>query len=52
MNKLVLGVGINDLGYRVHVQEEVTKKWRQKNQEYCFSMQILYSVDRHAKKVL
>ena len=25
MNKLVLGVGINDLGYRVHVQEEVTK---------------------------
>ena len=25
MNKLVFGVGINDLGYRVHVQEEVTK---------------------------
>jgi hypothetical protein len=28
------------------------KKWRQKNQEDCFSMQILYSVDRHVKKVL
>ena len=25
MNKLVYGVGVNDLGYRVHVQEEVTK---------------------------
>ena len=25
MNKLVWGVGVNDLGYRVHVQEEVTK---------------------------
>ena len=24
-NKLVLGVGVNDLGYRVHVQEWVTK---------------------------
>ncbi len=25
MNKLVWGVGVNDLGYRVHVREEVTK---------------------------
>ena len=25
MNKLTWGVGVNDLGYRVHVQEEVTK---------------------------
>ena len=25
MNKLTCGVGVNDLGYRVHVQEEVTK---------------------------
>ena len=25
MNKLVFGVGVNDLGYRVHVQEDVTK---------------------------
>ncbi len=25
MKKLVYGVGINDLGYRVHVREEVTK---------------------------
>ena len=25
MNKLIHGVGVNDLGYRVHVQEEVTK---------------------------
>ena len=25
MNKLTFGVGVNDLGYRVHVQEEVTK---------------------------
>ena len=25
MNKLTYGVGVNDLGYRVHVQEEVTK---------------------------
>ena len=25
MNKLVFGVGVNDLGYRVHVKEYVTK---------------------------
>ena len=25
MNKLVYGVGVNDLGYRVHVQEDVTE---------------------------
>ena len=25
MNKLVYGVGVNDLGYRVHVREELTK---------------------------
>ena len=25
MNKLTFGVGVNDLGYRVHVQEDVTK---------------------------
>ena len=25
MNKLVCGVGVNDLGYRVHVREDVTK---------------------------
>ena len=25
MNKLVCGVGVNDLGYRVHVREELTK---------------------------
>ena len=25
MNKLICGVGVNDLCYRVHVQEEVTK---------------------------
>ena len=25
MNKLVYGVGVNDLGYRVHVREDVTK---------------------------
>ena len=25
MNKLTFGVGVNDLGYRVHVQEYVTK---------------------------
>ena len=25
MNKLVYGVGVNDLGYRVHVLEDVTK---------------------------
>ena len=25
MNKLICGVGVNDLGYRVHVREELTK---------------------------
>ena len=25
MNKLVYGVGVNDLGYRVHVREELPK---------------------------
>ena len=30
MNKLVNGVGVNDLGYRTQAYEEVTKKWRQK----------------------
>ena len=52
MNKLVYGVGVNDLGYRVHVYEELPKKWRQKSPEACFYMQILYSVEKHAKKML
>ena len=25
MNKLIYGVGVNDLGYRVNVQEDVTE---------------------------
>ena len=52
MNKLVCGIGINDLGYRTQVFEDVTKKWRQKNPEVCFSMQILCNVEKHARKML
>jgi len=52
MNKLVCGVGVNDLGYRVHVREELPKKWRQKKLEDCFYMQILCSVETHAAKML
>ena len=52
MNKLTFGVGVNDLGYRVNVKEELPKKWRQKKPEDCFSMQILCSVERDVKKML
>ena len=50
--KFIYGVGINDLCYRTQVREELTKKWRQKNQEACFSMQILCNVERNIKKML
>ena len=36
MNKLVLGVGINDLGYRVHVMEDVTKNGGKRIREIVF----------------
>ncbi len=36
MNKLVWGVGINDLGYRTHVQEEVTKNGGKKIRKTVF----------------
>jgi hypothetical protein len=52
MNKLVFGVGVNDLDYRVHVREAVTENGGKKNLEDCFSMQILYSMGKHVKKML
>jgi hypothetical protein len=52
MNKLVYGVGINDLPYRAQAWEWVTENGGKKNQEDCFSMQILYSMERHVKKML
>ena len=52
MNKLVCGVGVNDLSYRTQVSEEVTKNGGKKNQEDCFSMQILCSVEKHVRKML
>ena len=36
MNKLTYGVGVNDLGYRVHVQEEVTKNGGKRIQKTVF----------------
>ena len=36
MNKLVYGVGVNDLGYRVHVQEWVTKDEGKRGRETVF----------------
>ena len=36
MNKLVYGVGVNDLGYRVHVQEYVTKDGGKKGRNTVF----------------
>ena len=36
MNKLVYGVGVNDLGYRVHVQEWVTKDGGKKVRKTVF----------------
>ena len=35
-NKLVHGVGVNDLGYRVHVREEVTKNGGKRIQKSVF----------------
>ena len=37
MNKLVYGVGVNDLGYRVHVQEEVTKNGGKRSWKSVFT---------------
>ena len=45
MNKLTFGVGVNDLPYRAQVKEKVTKDGCKKNQEDCFYMQILCSVE-------
>jgi hypothetical protein len=36
MNKLVYGVGVNDLGYRVHVQEYVTENGGKRIQKTVF----------------
>ena len=36
MNKLVWGVGVNDLGYRVHVMEDVTKNGGKRIQKSVF----------------
>ena len=36
MSKLIYGVGVNDLGYRVHVKEEVTKDGGKRVQEHVF----------------
>ena len=36
MNKLVCGVGVNDLGYRVHVKEDVTKNGGKRIQKTVF----------------
>ena len=36
MNKLVCGVGVNDLGYRVHVQEWVTKDGGKRTRQTVF----------------
>ena len=36
MNKLVCGVGVNDLGYRVHLREEVTENGGKRTQKTVF----------------
>ena len=36
MNKLVYGVGVNDLGYRVHIREDVTKNGGKRIQKTVF----------------
>ena len=36
MNKLTYGVGVNDLGYRVHVTEELAKNGGKRIQKYVF----------------
>ena len=36
MNKLVWGVGVNDLGYKIHVREEVTKNGGKRTQKTVF----------------
>ncbi len=51
MKKLVYGVGVNDLGYRVNVYEYVTKNGGKKSGN-LFSMHILFIVETHARKVL
>ena len=41
MNKLTFGVGVNDLGYRVHVQEYVTKMEAKEAERLFFSVSIM-----------
>ena len=36
MNNLVCGIGVNDLGYRVHIQEELTKNGGKRIQNSVF----------------
>ena len=37
MNKLVWGIGVNDLGYRVHVREELPKNGGKRSQKTVFT---------------
>ena len=46
MNKLVYGVGTNDLGYRVHVMEELTKNGGKRVQKSIFKCKY-YAVWTH-----
>ena len=41
MNKLVYGVGVNDLGYRTRVYEYVTKDGGEKGREIVFRYKYL-----------
>ena len=46
MNKLTCGVGVNDLGYRVHVREEVTKNGGKRIRKSVFRCKY-YAVWKH-----
>ena len=51
MNKLVFGVGVNDLGYRVHVQEWVTEDGGRRVQKPVFRCKYYTAWKRMLEKI-
>ena len=46
MNKLVFGVGVNDLGYRTHVYEYVTENGGRRGRETVFKCKYYAALAR------
>ena len=52
MNKLVYGVGVNDLGYRTHVKEELPKNGGKRVMNTVFPCKYYTAWKKHVKKML